>query len=323
MNILFKITLIVLSLTFAVSAFQNHRYPISPILYYSALPNPMHTEVSSELSMESRGAFSYSFSQNAQQAIALKAPLFHIFSARETYFKFHEDPKDLSDTLNSINRAQPTQIYKRMYFVLGSGVSLSHLGMNTKNFNAALGVHYMSRLLDPEGNNRLPGGEKELLERSIVPSATVRYKKLQGSLLFSDFNITSKAGMRGTTWQAGAKLTILADVEKSFEVSLAGEKIFYDAITIKGHFGGQWLSNEIYQQTYSFNTSLRFRPYNSKKDPSWLRLFIDPLQFEVLSTKAKSHPFSHFIYNIEVGVGVYSDIETKDTFTNMTISKLF
>ncbi len=303
--------------------FQNHRYPISPLLYYSALPAPVHSEVSSELSLQNSGTFSYAFSQNAQQGISLSAPHFHIFSAREKYFEFQDDPKDISDSLKKVHNMDPSLSYKRMYFFIGTSVSLHNLGMGSENFNVATGLHYMSRSLDPTGTPGNPLIPKIILERALVPSVTLRYNNFQTSLLYSDYNITTKAGFNYDSWQAGSKLTIFSDVNNAFEIGLAGQKSFYSALTVKVHIGAKWLDNEIYQQAWAFSTSIRLRPFDAKTDPSWLRYVIDPFQFDAFPENASSHPFAHFFYNIEIAGGVYNDAETKDTFSNMSISKWF
>ena len=210
----FKLILLIalFSITCA-QAFQNHRYPISPILNYSALPAPDHSEVSSELSLRNTGSFTYAFSQNAQQAISLSATHFQIFSARETYFKFHKKPRDISDSLKKVYESNPNGNYKRRYFMLGTSISLSTFGFVSSDFDIATGINYMSRSLEPENNgSNIPD---MILERALVPSISLRYGALQTSLLYSDFNITGKIGAIQESWQIGSELTVFSDVKNS------------------------------------------------------------------------------------------------------------
>jgi len=275
-----KFSRIILSSLFAASfVFSVERIgpPISPSLWDSYLPNPVHPSYASNLGALTEGRLTLGFQNSDLAHLSLSVPGLQIISAN-TKWKISpgQDRWDYYPKYKYENPNLSEDGRFRDFFLVAGGGRLSNI-LPVKNWDLGIGGTFKSLyVLDedesPLWGERLLGGSVSLSVNSLLFSGAWDKREHRYLLAYAEPN----------DWQAGLEFYQSFDELSSFGIQPGTELFFYDNIKLHGGIRWQFAkssrNNHIKRMEFliNFGTGIRFRPWRQGADPEWIRIFVAP-----------------------------------------------
>lgn len=307
-----------------VFAGTSLREPVSGLAAFQVLPVSAFPSQSAGLCWASEGHAQLMAGSGSMYALAVTAPHLRI--------SYAGDDLDLRDpqtgyTISDLRRSE---------FNLGTGIAISQLGLAMGGFDLAIGgdlVRAKSRDLDASLPSRLSSW--------VDPSFQMRWgaARISASLkrvipLETDSGIyrdpvvdVGFGAVRENGLQWGVGTTIPLADDREFGLQVGAEKTFSQALSFRVE------GTTLYRKSYSklvadsgqrkwirsglglaVGTTLRFRPWLSDRDPSWIQPVVDPFQGTALG---------HFLYDWEIGAVIELDALSGKSTAGVTVGRWF
>ncbi len=305
------------------------REPVSGLAGFQVLPISPLPSQAAELSWACEGHVQALAGSGSMYALAVTAP--HLLVS------YAGSELDLRDPQTGFTVAN----LRRSEFDLGTGIALSQLGLGIGSFDLAIGGDLVrSKALD------LDSGFPSRLSSWVDPSIQLRLgaNRISAQLrrvisLERDSGITSDPILdvgfgsvreNGLQWGIGASIPLEGDRE--FGLQVGAEKTFSQSLAFRVQ------GSTLYKKTLStlpadsvarregttqlvrtglglaVGTTLRFRPWLSDRDPSWIQPVVDPFQ---------GTGFGHFLYDWEIGAVIQLDALSGSSTAGVTIGRWF
>lgn len=257
--------------------------PLAPTTF-DAAPGASHPGLASELAWLDGAKVTGALSSAPEYVGALSAPNFQVVFGRAT-----NSITDPFDTRSEIEEVDALRLR------LGTGLALSQVGLAGGAFDASLGVAYdRDRIrLDRAGLD----GSRQWLDLSASARAgtwRIGAALAEAVVLESDSGLPEDPRLEtrlgrvladGTSWGTGLEVPLRGEGETGLRVGVG--RAFREAVEFQGELATtyarvanpvlgrkEWVRRSL---ELRLGTRLRFRPWVSLDDPSWLRPVVDPL----------------------------------------------
>ena len=292
--------------------------PIASSHWDAALPESDHPAFASDLGALQEGRLSLGFMQSDLGHLSLSVPGFQVISANTRW-----DPlKD--DTVSKPYRFAPDQAKYfldatgheatryRGYFNVAGGVSASNFMRGPRSWDIGLGLFMESQQIYNEDESVRLWSNHEL---GGSVSAKLGELSLAGSWSNSEYRY--RLGyVHPLDWQFGMLVYQNPALSKGFGFQPEFEKVFHQSIRIRAGLHSQYVYPALLERQIMLGMSLRFRPWRTDVDPTWLKLLVAP-------GADSGSGWGKYLYDWELSVDVAVDQLYPASNAVVTISRWF